>query len=115
MRYEVAADRIMGAAFDQRSRAEQFASRRAEPDKIRAVAKPNLQSLAYLVFDRKKLVAAFAMHDDAEQWIGEFGNREMRLLDNGTASPPVTPKRRRANTASEKNRRGGRAQALNQR
>ena len=102
MGYDVAADKIMGAAFDQCSGAEQFANRRAEPDKVRAVAKPYLQSLGYLVFDRKKLVAAFAMHDDAEQWIGEFGNREMRLQENGTPRPTVTSKRRRTKITGEK-------------
>jgi hypothetical protein len=104
VRYEVPADKIVGVALDQRSRAEQFASRRAEPDKVRAVASPGLESLGYLVFDRKKLVAAFAMHDDAEQWIGEFGNRDMKLQEKGTPRPPVTAKRR-ANIARGK--RGG--------
>lgn len=105
MRYEVPADKIVGVALDQRSRAEQFASRRAEPDKVRAVARAGLESLGYLVFDRKKLVAAFAMHDDAEQWIGEFGNREMKLQENDTPRPPVSAKPRRANIARGK--RGG--------
>lgn len=101
MRREVAGKR-RGAVDGHRSGAEQFASRRGEPDKVRAIGEPDLQSLGYLVFDRKKLVAAFAMHDDAEQWIGEFGNQRMKLLENDRARPPVEPKWRRANTAREK-------------
>jgi len=40
-------------------------------------------------------VAAFAMRDDAEHWIEEFGNREMKLREMGASTKRVPPKRPR--------------------
>ena len=46
---------------------------------IRAAAGSGVQSLRYLVFDGRKLVAAFARRDDAEHWIEEMGHPAMEL------------------------------------
>jgi hypothetical protein len=50
-------------------------------DAIGAVDRPGLQNLSYLVFDGRKLVAAFARRDDAEQWIEEIGHPTMKLRE----------------------------------
>jgi hypothetical protein len=54
-------------------------SRHTEIEPARAVSEPDLQCLNYLVFEGRKPVAAFALRDDAEQWIEEFGHRAMKL------------------------------------
>jgi len=44
------------------------------------------------VFDEHKLVAAFALRDDAEQWIEEFGHPTMELREmskRGKVGPNV--------------------------
>ena len=51
----------------------------SKPGAIRAVARPGVQSLPYLVFDGRKLVAAFARRDDAGHWIEEMGHPAMEL------------------------------------
>jgi hypothetical protein len=51
------------------------------PDTIRAVDRPGLQDLSYRVFDGRKLVAAFARRDDAEQWIEQIGHPTMKLRE----------------------------------
>jgi hypothetical protein len=48
-------------------------------DAIGAIARPGLQNLSYQVFDGRKLVAAFARRDDAEQWIEVIGHPAMVL------------------------------------
>jgi hypothetical protein len=77
------------AAFDRRDHAEQRGRRSTESDEVYAVAQPDLQSLTYLVFDGHALVAAFAMRDDAEQWIGECGNSTMELREMSARAQPV--------------------------
>lgn len=77
--------------FDQRCHAEQWGRRRTEPDAMPAAAQPELQSLSYLVFDRHRLVAAFARRDDAEQWIEEFGHPTMELREMGKRGKAVKP------------------------
>ncbi len=79
--YMVVVDETALAAFEQLHRAEQWGRRCAGPDAIRAVAGPDLRALSYLVFDRRKLVAAFVRRDDAEQWIEEFGHPGMELRE----------------------------------
>jgi hypothetical protein len=60
---------------------------------VRPVARPNRKKLTYLVFDGHKLVAAFAMRDDAELWIEECGNLAMKLRDTSAPWHPQRPKR----------------------
>jgi hypothetical protein len=48
---------------------------------MRAAALPDIHSLRYLVFDGRKLVAAFARRDDAGQWIEEIGHPTMELRE----------------------------------
>jgi hypothetical protein len=78
------------AAFDQRCHAEQW-GRRIEPDAGRTAAQPDLHSLSYLVFEGHKLVAAFALRDDAEQWIEEFGHPAMELRKISKQGKVVRP------------------------
>jgi hypothetical protein len=49
------------------------------PNEVRVVTRPDWQKLIYLVFDGRDLVAAFALRDDAQLWIEEFGNHSMKL------------------------------------
>jgi hypothetical protein len=50
-------------------------------DAIGAAERPGLQNLSYRVFDGRKLVAAFARRDDAEQWIEVIGHPAMVLRE----------------------------------
>jgi hypothetical protein len=79
--HQLVLDETVTAVFDQRYHAEQWSRRRTELDAMRAAAQPDLQSLSYLVFDGHKLVAAFALRDDAEQRIEEFGHPTMELRE----------------------------------
>ncbi len=88
----VVVDETVLAAFDQPSHAGQWGSRRTGPDAIRAVAAPDLRALRYLVFDRRKLVAAFARRDDAEHWIEEFGHPRMKLREVSKQGKVAGPK-----------------------
>jgi hypothetical protein len=47
-----------------------------------------IRKLSYFVFERQELVAAFAMRDDAENWIEECGSRAMKLRE---VAPPRRP------------------------
>jgi hypothetical protein len=87
----VAVDETVLTALDQLFRAEQWRRRCIEPDEMRAVIQSDLQSLSYLVFDRRKLVAAFAQRDDAEQWIEEFGHPTMELREMNKQGKVVRP------------------------
>jgi hypothetical protein len=69
---------------------------------VRAVAEPDWQKLTYLVFDGQKLVAAFAMRDDAQHWIEECGNRAMKLREMSAPNAHGPPKRERADKSSDK-------------
>jgi hypothetical protein len=62
------------------------------------------QSLSYLVFDGKTLVAAFALRDDAEHWIEECGNRAMKLR---RMSAPVQPRESKKRPAHKNNQQAG--------
>ena len=50
-----------------------------------------MQSLRYLVFDGRKLVAAFARRDDAEHWIEEMGHPAMELREVSTRRRAARP------------------------
>ncbi len=89
--YQVVVDDTVLAAIDQHSHAEQCGRRGTESDAIRTVAQPDLQSLSYQVFEGNKLVAAFARRDDAQQWIEEFGNSRMELLEVSKRGRAVRP------------------------
>jgi len=88
---QVVVDETVLTAFDQRRHAEQWGRRCIEPDEMRVVTQSDLQSLSYLVFDRRKLVAAFAQRDDAEQWIEEFGHPTMELREMSKRGKVVRP------------------------
>jgi hypothetical protein len=81
---------------------KKWASRCADPDEVHAVAKPYWQKLTYLVFDGQKLVATFAMREDAQHWIEECGNRAMKLREMSGPNPHWPPKRKRADKSSGK-------------
>jgi len=89
--HQLVLDKTVMAVFDQRYHAEQWGRRHTEPDAMRAAAQSDLQSLSYLVFDRHKLVVAFALRDDAEQWIEEFGHPTMELRDMSKRAKVVRP------------------------
>ena len=72
------------------------------PNEISAVAQPDLKNLSYLVLDRRTLVAAFAMRDDAEHWIDECGNPAMELREMSTLPSPAQSKRVRTEKRGEK-------------
>jgi len=72
------------------------------PNEISAVAQPDLKTLSYLVLDRRTLVAAFAMRDDAEHWIDECGNPAMELREMSTLPSPAQSKRVRTEKRGEK-------------
>jgi hypothetical protein len=72
------------------------------PNEISAVAQPDLKTLSYLVLDRRTLVAAFAMRDDAEHWIDECGNPAMELREMNTLPSPGQSKRVRTQKSGEK-------------
>lgn len=99
---EMVVDETLLAAFDQRYHAGRRSRRCTEPDEVRTASQPNLQSLSYLVFDGHRLVAAFAMRDDAEQWIEDCGNRTMEVRERSAPSQPAQSKRRRAGKSNEK-------------
>jgi len=69
-----------------------------------AVLGRKTDKLTYLVFERKELIAAFAMRDDARHWIEECGNQAMRLRHTQELNSPrfkvapgkKNPQRRRA-------------------
>jgi len=88
---QVVVDETVLAAFDQRYHADQWGRRRTKPDAIRTAAEPDLHSLSYLVFDGHKLVAAFALRDDAEQWIEEFGHSTMKLRERSKRGKVARP------------------------
>jgi hypothetical protein len=87
---QVVVDETVLTAFDQRCRTDQWGRRCIEPMKC-AVTQSDLQSLSYLVFDHRKLVAAFAQRDDAEQWIEQFGHPTMELREMGMRGKVVKP------------------------
>jgi hypothetical protein len=59
------------------------------------VAQPDWQRLAYLVFDGQRLVAAFALRDDAEDWIEQCGNQQMMVRESSPSSQSRRAKSRR--------------------
>ncbi len=68
---------------------------------MRALSQADKQKLAYLVFDGHRLVAAFAMRDDAEHWIEECGSLAMKLRENRASSEPPRSKRKRGSKSGE--------------
>jgi hypothetical protein len=72
------------------------------PNGISAVAQPDLKTLSYLVLDRRTLVAAFAMRDDAEHWIEECGNPAMELREMSTLRSSAQSKRVRTQKGGAK-------------
>jgi hypothetical protein len=76
--------------------------RNANPDELRAVTRPDLQSLSYMVFEGQELVAAFAMRDDAEHWIEECGHPAMELRDMSAVAQLGQSKRARPDKYGEK-------------
>jgi len=72
------------------------------PNEISAVAQPDLKTLSYLVLDRRTLVAAFAMRDDAEHFIEECGNSAMELREMSTLPSPAQSKRVRTQKGAKK-------------
>ena len=57
----------------------QAARRQIDAEQSALASRAAVRDLPYLVFDRNKLVAAFAWRDDAEQWIEEFGHSTMQV------------------------------------
>ncbi|MBV8772964.1 MAG: hypothetical protein JO166_11650 [Deltaproteobacteria bacterium] len=104
--YEVVVDERVLAAFEEHSHAETWGSRYVVRDEVRSVAEPDWRKLVYLVFDGHKLVAAFALRDDAQHWIEECGNHAMELRQ---ISAPIGLRRPRRERAADKNsdKRGG--------
>ncbi|MBV8055613.1 MAG: hypothetical protein JO071_10280 [Deltaproteobacteria bacterium] len=88
---QVVVDETVLAAVDQRYHAEQWGRRRTKPEAIRTAAQPDMHSLSYLVFDGHKLVAAFALRDDAQQWIEEFGHSMMKLREMNKRGKAARP------------------------
>ncbi len=65
------------------ARAIMLSRRNANLDEVPAAARPDLQTLSYLVLEGHRPVAAFAMRDDAEHWIEECGHPAMELRKVG--------------------------------
>lgn len=105
--YEVVVDERVLAAFEERSQAETWGSRYVVPDEVRSIVEPDWQKLVYLVFDGHKLVAAFALRDDAQHWIEECGNHAMELRQISAPAEVRRPRRARLDKSSDKRRGPG--------
>jgi hypothetical protein len=92
------------AAFEKRSYAGNMGVRLSRQDEVCPVLQIDWQQLAYLVFDGHKLVAAFAMRDDAELWIEECGNHAMKLRRASRSFPPSRPRRQGAGRSGDQGR-----------
>jgi hypothetical protein len=80
--HRVAVEKIGSAVCGSHRQAE-HSSRRIEAEPAAPTSCAVLHNLHYLVFDRDKLVAAFAWRDDAEQWIEESGHSTMQVREVG--------------------------------